>query len=79
MLVNASARNSEAVTPSDATVINCDALYVGVTGNIAIKHTATGATITYSNFPAGAYLSVKLINGRVMAATTASSIIAVNW
>lgn len=79
MLVNASAKNSLAVTASDSTSINCDALYIGVAGNVAIKHVASGATYTYIGLPAGAILPVKLIDGRVMAATTASSIIAMSW
>ena len=79
MLVNASARNSEAVTASDSTVINCDALYIGNGGDLAIKHVSSGATITYVGLPAGAILPLKLIDGRVMAATTATSIVAMSW
>jgi hypothetical protein len=76
MLISSSAIDSFAVTPSDSTDISCEALYVGGGGAIAIKHVSTGATITYSGIPAGTIIPVKLRNGRVMAASTASLIIA---
>lgn len=79
MLISQSACNSVAVTPSDSTAVNCNALYIGGTGAVAIKHVDTGATITFTAVPTGMILPVKLVNGRVMAATAATSIVALSW
>lgn len=78
MLVSSSAISSVAVTTSDTTRIDCDKLYVGGTGAVAIKHSSTGATVTYSGVPAGTVLDVRLVDGRVMAATTATLIVAMS-
>lgn len=44
-----------AVTPSDATIIpTTRALYVGVAGNIAVRH-SNGDLATYSNVAAGVF------------------------
>jgi hypothetical protein len=75
--VFASARDSGAVTASDSTVLDFDALYVGGTGNVVIKHDASGSAITYTNVPGGSILPVSGV--RVMAATTATSIIWMKW
>lgn len=80
--VRASATSSSAVTPSDVTLLNFRALYVGVTGNIAIKHTSSGTAVTYVAVPAGTILPVETGTGGglVMATnTTASSIVAMDW
>ena len=43
-----------AVTTSDATVIpKCRALWVGVAGNVAVRHAGDGSLVTYSNVPVG--------------------------
>lgn len=74
-----SARTSTAITKSDSTEVTCFALYVGGTGDVAIKHTASGATVTYIGVPAGTILRVALTAGRVMAATTATNIVGMGW
>jgi hypothetical protein len=73
----ASATSSGAATPSDATVFDFNALYVGGTGNIVIKHTTGGAAVTYPAVPAGTVLPVSGV--RVMAATTAAFIVWMKW
>ena len=78
MIVSSSAINSVAVTPSDSTEVSCEALYIGGDGNVAIKHKADTATVTYTGLTAGMILPVKLVGGRIMAATTATLIIAMS-
>lgn len=73
----ASATSSSAVTASDATVVNFKALYVGTGGNVVIKHLDTDSAVTYTNVLSGTILPVA--GCRVMAATTASNIVAMNW
>lgn len=68
-----------AVTPSDATdLTGARALYVGTTGNLSLKtiHGASNAAaVTMSNIPAGSIIPIQVT--RVMAATTASDIVAI--
>lgn len=65
-----------AVTPSDSTDIEGSiGLYVGTAGNVAVRTVnAAGTTVTFSNVPAGSFLPGNFT--RVMAATTASNILA---
>lgn len=66
-----------AVTPSDTTLITCSAIYVGVTGNVAVAPLGTGAAVTLVGVAAGSVLPINLIEGRIMATnTTAASIVA---
>lgn len=63
-----------AVTPNDATVVAARSLYIGTTGNVALKADANATAVTFSNvpvgiFPVGAYI-VMSTN------TTASNIVA---
>lgn len=53
-----SARDAATVTKSDSTIVNCDAVYVGGTGDVAVL-TAKGTTITFPSVPAGALLPIK--------------------
>jgi hypothetical protein len=46
------------ITPSDATIVNCDAIYVGVGGNVAVV-TAKGTTVTFVGVPTGTILPQK--------------------
>lgn len=71
---SAPATRYAAVTPSDSTVVNARSLYIGTTGNLALKADATASTVTFSNVPAGTILPVGA--WFVMAATTASNIVA---
>lgn len=65
-----------AVTPSDTTEVNCRALYVGGAGNVVLQMPGRSETVTFSNVPAGTFMPVSA--RRVMAATTATSIVALN-
>lgn len=76
MLVSFSASASAVLTKSDSTSVTCDKLYVGGTGDVHIKHTAAGATVIYSAVPSGTILPVSLKDGRLMAATTATLVVA---
>jgi len=78
MLISACAVHSVAVTKSDSTDVSCEALYIAGTGDVVIKHHAASAAVTYSGVAAGAILPVKLVNGRVMNATTATGIVAMS-
>lgn len=75
--VFASARASAAVTPDDSTDLAFDALYIGGAGDVAIKHFDNGAVSTFVGVPAGSILPVSGV--RVMAATTATSILSLSW
>lgn len=79
LTVRASATSSVAVTKSDSTDVTCKALYIGGAGDVVIKHTAGGTAVTYPSVAAGATLNVTLTAGRVMAATTATSIVAQDY
>jgi len=74
----ASARSSGAVTKSDSTVLDFNAVYVGTAGDVAIKHTEGGSAVTYPGVPAGSILPVAGV--RVMSAnTTASGMVWMKW
>lgn len=63
-----------AVTPSDSTVVNCQALFVGVTGNVAITAEGDTAAVTLTNVPVGL---LPIACSKVMSTnTTASGIVA---
>ena len=72
-----SAHSATTVTPSDSTVIPATrGLYVGVTGNLAVKMADDENTITFSNVPVG-ILPIQ-VTQVLSTGTTASSIIALN-
>lgn len=66
----------KAVTPSDSTLINCRAIYVGGAGDLTISPDATTAGVVVKAPPVGTVLPIELSGGRVMAATTASQLLA---
>lgn len=68
------ANDANAVTPSDSTAIEFGALYVGGSGNVVVKTDANGPAILFTAVPAGTVLPISGV--RVMAATTATSIVA---
>ena len=70
--------NAADITKSDSTVVNCTAIYVGGTGDISIKMTSTAATVVFKSVPVGTILNLHLKDGRVMAATTATLLIALS-
>lgn len=69
--VFASATESGAVTKSDSTVLDFNAVYVGTGGDVAIKHTESGSAVTYSSVPSGTILPVAGV--RVMSTNTTAS------
>lgn len=70
----APASKATSVTPSDATVFEvCRALYVGTTGNIAVRM-ADGTSLTFTSVPVGILpIQVDMVKST---GTTASNIIA---
>lgn len=63
-----------AVTPNDATIVGARALYIGTTGNVALKADANATAVTFSNVPVGIFSVGAYI---VMSTnTTASNIVA---
>lgn len=75
--ISSSAVRYGAVTPSDTTDLTFKRLYVGGTGNVVVKNAVDGAAVTFSAVPAGAHLDVS--GGRVMAATTATNLVWMDW
>lgn len=73
----ASATSSGAVTPSDATVLDFNALFVGGAGNVSVDHTEGGTAVVYTGVLGGTILPVSGV--RVNAATTATSITWMKW
>ena len=66
-----------AITPSDTTLVNCRALWVGGLGNLALAATGTSTAVTLTAVAAGTLIPVALDQGRVMSTgTTATLIIA---
>lgn len=65
-----------AVTPSDSTLINCRAIYVGGTGTLVLSVDGTTAGVTLSSIPAGTLLPISLNAGRIMAASSATLVVA---
>lgn len=72
--VFASATSFGAVTKSDSTVLDFNAVYVGGTGDVALKPNETDAAVTFSNVAGGTILPVAGV--RVMSTnTTATSMV----
>lgn len=68
-----------AVTPSDTTLVNCRAIYVGGAGAVAISPNPTGAAVTLSAVPVGTILPIALDQGRIMSTgTTATLLVALD-
>jgi hypothetical protein len=71
------ATDALAITPSDSTIVNVDAIYVGTTGNVAVT-TLKGTVITFTSVPAGAVLPIK--STKIMSTnTTASNLIGLRY
>jgi hypothetical protein len=75
--VFASAASAGAVTASDSTVLDFNALYVGVAGDVSVDLTEGGTAVVFVGVPAGTILPV--IGTRVNVATTAASIVWMKW
>lgn len=67
------AADAGAVVKSDATVVDCRALYVGGTGDVVVT-TMLGNVVTFAAVPAGTILPVRC--NKVMAASTATNMVA---
>ena len=70
--------NAADVTKSDTTSVNCSALYIGGAGDLHVKMSTGSATVVFKAPPVGTVLNLKLKDGRVMAATTATLIVALS-
>jgi len=80
MIISNSAVSSLAVTKSDTTPVNCEAIYIGGAGNIAIKHDASSTAVTYLAVPVGTILPIRIRNGMIMSTdTTATNIVAMSF
>ena len=70
------ARQALAVTPNDSndlTLGSCQAIYVGVAGDLTVIHAGDTASVTYKNAAIGYHpLSVR----RVLTSSTATNIVA---
>lgn len=65
-----------AVTPSDSTLVNCRAIYVGGAGNVAVKSGSAGATaVTFTAPPIGSIIPVALDQGFIMATNTTATLL----
>lgn len=62
------------VTPSDSTVLNCRAIWVGGAGNVSIVARDDTAAVLLSGVPAGTLIPVSC--SKIMAATTATLVVA---
>lgn len=67
--------SAAAVTPSDTTIINCRALYIGGAGNVAVKTTAGATAVTFTAPPVGTILPINIDGGQVMSSNTTATLI----
>jgi len=74
--VFSSAKQGLAVTPSDTTELIFGAIYVGGGGDIVVQHDS-GQVVTYVGVNGGSFFPVQ--GTKIMAATTASDLVAVDW
>ena len=66
----------QTVTPSDTTLINCRAIFIGGAGNITISKDGSSTGVLFAVI-AGQILPVMLDQGRIMSTgTTATGIVA---
>lgn len=77
-LLQETATRYGAVTKSDTTVLQFKALYIGGAGSVVLKEAGSGGdAITFAAVPVGTTL---LVSGtRVMAASTATNIVWLDW
>lgn len=65
------------VTPNDDTPVNAMALYIGGTGNVVVRPRSNpNEIVTFPSVPANTRIDLEIV--RVMAATTATNILALN-
>lgn len=70
------ARTFAAVTKSDSTLLDFAALYVGTGGDVVLVGKSGASPVTFANVPSGYILPCS--GTKVMAATTASNIVALS-
>lgn len=76
----ASGKELTEVTPSDSTVLDYKALYIGGDGSVVVSVDSGVTSVTFAGLLAGTILPVR--GDRVMSVgsgTTATSIVAMNW
>lgn len=66
--------SAQAVTPSDTTLINCRAIYVGGAGNVAIKMPG-GSAVTFTAPPVGTILPLNIQGGQIMSTNTTATLL----
>lgn len=76
--VFASAITAGAVTASDSTILDFNAVYVGVTGDVAIVLADKITAVTFTAVPAGAILPVQGTKVK-STGTTATNIVWLKW
>ena len=64
----------QAVTPSDTTLINCRAIYIGGAGSVTISKDGTSPGVVFTAPPVGAILPIILDQGRIMATGTTATL-----
>ena len=74
----ASATSGGAVTPSDATVLDFNALFVGGAGNVSVDHTEGGTAVVYIGVVAGTILPVSGVRVN-STSTTATNMTWMKW
>lgn len=65
-----------AVTKSDTTLVNCRGIFVGGAGSVILSPDSSTAGTTLPSVTAGTIIPVQLNSGRIMASSTATSLIA---
>ena len=76
--VYASGMNYGAVTASDTTALDFQAVFVGGAGDVAIAAEETGSAVTFAGMSAGTILPIK--GKRVMSTnTTATNLVWLSW
>lgn len=68
--------SAQAVTTSDTAPVNCRAIYVGGAGNLTVKTTASATAVVFTAPPVGTILPIVIDGGFIMAATTATLLVA---
>lgn len=66
----------KAVTASDTTLVNCRAILVGGAGSVILSPDSFTAGTTFPSVTAGTIIPCELNSGRIMASSTATSLIA---
>lgn len=69
---------AQAITKSDSTTYNpTRALYVGGTGDVAVKMAGDGGTVTFSTVPAGTVLHIRVT--QILSTGTSATTIVALW